>query len=86
LVGAGAGLGAGAGAWVGGASVGAGAGAEVVPLLAGCVLWVLAPVAEGVGFAAVEAAADGDPLAAGDVPLPAAVCPEDWVEAEVLAA
>jgi hypothetical protein len=90
FVGAGVGLGAGAGAEVGGASEGA-AAREVVPPLAGCVPWVLPPEltgvpAEGVGFATVDAAADGDALAAEDAPFPAAVCPDDCVEAEVVVA
>ncbi len=98
MVGAGVGLGAGVGEWVGGASVGAGAGWEVVPP-AGCVPWVLPLVlvevgvevpAEGDGFPAADAPADGEALAAGklaeDVPFPAVVCPaDDCVEAEVLA-
>lgn len=84
---------------MGGASVGAGGGWEVVPPPAGFVLWVLAldgtdvPAdvpAEGVGCTECEAAADGDPLAAGDplvadvgeaVPFPAVV----WVEDVVVA-
>lgn len=85
LVGAGVGLGAGVGARVGGASVGAGAGWEVVPAAG----WVFPPdgagvPAEGVGFPVAEAAADGDPLAAGaaeDDRFPGVDC----VEAEVVA-